>query len=190
LAPDRIARAVAEFEGRGEAVARRTTLGMPTRVERVLSLPRAPTDQEWEFLVSDLRTTFGGKGEVTSQGGFRVWSRGDLHAFIEPTESGYRLRLTESMTIAFGTTFLGGLALAFALLIFLILLGKDDPGFRFVVPAFFGLIGGGLIAGTGIVLPRWAREREAQMEHIASRASAIIGSPPSNDVDSAIAGEE
>ena len=35
--------------------------------------------------------------------------------------------------------------MSFALLVFIILLGKDDPGFRFAVPAFFSLIGGVLI---------------------------------------------
>jgi hypothetical protein len=156
---------------------------MPTGVGRVVSLPRAPTDREWELLVSELRTTFGGKGEVTSEGGLREWSNGTFHAFIEPTESGYRLRLTDSMVNATGAIFVGGFFLAFALMILVILLGKGDRGFRFVVPAFFGMSGGGLIAGTRIALPRWAREREAQMEHVTGRARTILDSPPADPVD-------
>jgi hypothetical protein len=58
------------------------------------------------------------------------------------------------------------------------------------VPAFFSVFGVGLIAGTGIALPRWASEREAQMEYITSRASAILDSPPSNDVNNAVVGDE
>lgn len=143
LAPERIAQAVAEFEGRGEPVPRNSTLGMPTSIGRTVSLTRAPTDSEWELLVSELRTTFGAKGEMSSAGGLREWSNGSLHAFIEPTSTGYRLRLADSMGgAAVVATFVGGFFLAFALLILLVLLGKTDPGARFVVPAFFSVIGG------------------------------------------------
>jgi hypothetical protein len=184
LAPDQIARAVVEFDGRGQGMPQGRTLGMPTSVGRLVDLPRAPTDREWELLVSELRMTFGAKGEVTSHGGLREWSNGSLHAFVEPTESGYRLRLTDTMTGAVGLTFIGGFFLAFALLILVILLGKEEPGFRFVVPAFFGLIGTGMIAGTSIALPRWASEREGQMRHITGRARTLVGSPLTDDAES------
>jgi hypothetical protein len=184
LAPQRIAQAVAEFEGRGELVPRGSTLGLPTSIGRTVLLTRAPTDSEWELLVSELRTTFRAKGEMSSAGGMREWSNGNLHAFIEPTPAGYRLRLTDSMEGALVVaTVAGGFFFAFALLILLVLLGKTDPGARFVVPGFFSIIGAGLIAGGRISLPRWAEEREAQMEHIASRAIALIASPASQDFD-------
>lgn len=181
LAPERLARAVAEYEGRGQLLTRGTSLGMPTTVGRIVPLRRAPTDQEWELLISELRTTFGAKGELTSQGGLREWSNGYLHAFIEPTETGHRLRLTDRMDAALGATFLGGFFLAFALLILIVLLGKEDAGFRFVVPAFFTTIGAGLIGGTRLMLPRWANQREEQMEYIAKRANALIDPPASDD---------
>lgn len=184
LDPERIAQAVSAFEGRGEPVPRGTTLGMPTSTGRIISLTRAPTDSEWELLVSELRTTFGAKGELSSAGGLREWSNGSLHAFIEPTSTGYRLRLTDSMAGGVvAATFMGGFFLAFALLILIVLLGKTDPGARFVVPVFFSIIGAGLIAGSRIILPRWADEREAQMQHIASRATALIASSPSPDFE-------
>jgi hypothetical protein len=184
FAPGQVARAVTEYEGRGQPAPRSTTLGMPTGVGRMVSLPRAPTDQEWELLVAELRTTFGGKGELTSHGGMREWSHGGLHGFIEPTESGYRFRLTDTMEGAIGATFLGGFFLAFALLIFVVLLGKDDPGFRFFVPGFFSVIGAALIAAPSIALPRWADRRENQMQHVMGRARALIDSAPSTDIES------
>jgi hypothetical protein len=184
LSPGRVARAVAEYEGRGQPAFRSTTLGMPTQVGRMVSLPRAPTDQEWELLVAELRTTFGEKGEVAAHGGLREWSNGNLHAFIEPTESGYRLRLTDTMVNAIGATFVGGFFLAFALLILLVLLGKGDPGFRYVVPGFFSVIGVGLIAGTRIALPRWADRRDDQMQHVMGRARALIDPARSADAES------
>jgi plasmid stability protein len=181
LPPDRITRAVAAFEGRGESVARGTSLGLPISVGRVVSLPRTPSDREWELLIGELRTTFGGKGEVTSHGGLREWSHGSLHAFIEPTEAGHRLRLTDSVPAAVGGIAMGGMLLAFALLILVVLLGKDDPGSRLAVPAFFALVGGGLIAGSVVALPKWAREQEKRMEHISSHAVSLLALPESRD---------
>lgn len=178
--PDRITQAVAAFEGRGESVPRGTSLGLPISVGRVVALPRNPTDREWELLIAELRTTFGVKGEVTSHGGLREWSHGTLHAFIEPTETGHRLRLTDS-SLAVGGIVLGGLVLAFALMIFVVLLGKENPGFRFAVPAFLALLGGGLAVGSTISLPRWAREQERRMEHITKRAVSLLALPESRD---------
>ena len=180
LLPDRITQAVAAFEGRGEAVPRGTTLGLPTSVGRVVPLPRSPSDREWELIIAELRTTFGGKGEVTSQGGLREWSHGKVHAFIEPTETGHRLRLADSNAAVVGIV-AGGFVLAFALLIFVVLLGKENPGFRFAVPAFFSLFGGSLAAGSALSLPRWAREQERRMEHISRHAVSLLAPPGSRD---------
>ena len=180
LLPDRITQAVAAFEGRGESVPRGTTLGLPTSVARVVPLPRSPSDREWELLVAELRTTFGGKGKVTSQGGLREWSHGTLHALLEPTETGHRLRLIDSNP-AVGGIVVGGLVLAFALMIGMALLSKDGPGVRFAIPAFLALLGGSLAAGSAISLPRWAREQERRMEHISRRAASLLGLPASRD---------
>ena len=177
LPDDRIRRAVAAFEAHGVSVPRGTTLGLPTSVGSIVTLPRSPSDREWELLIAELRTTFGGKGVVTSYGGLREWSHGSVHAFVEPTETGQRLRLADSRVTALGVIGLGGLLLAFAVLILVVLLGKDDPGFRFAVPAFFSLIGGSLIAGNVVALPRWAREQERRMEHISSRAVSLLTAP-------------
>jgi len=178
--PERIAQAVAVFEGRGESVPRGTTLGLPSSVGRVVALPRNPSEREWELLIAELRTTFGGKGEVTSHGGLREWTLGTLHAFIEPTGTGHRLRLTDSSAVAGGIV-VGGAVLAFALMIFVVLLGKDDAGFKFVVPAFFALLGGGLVAGSVMSLPKWAREQERRMEQISQHAVALLALPRPSD---------
>ena len=180
LPPDRISQAVAAFEGRGESVPRGTTLGLPTSVGSVVPLPRSLSDREFELLIAELRTTFGGKGEVTSHGGLREWSNGTLHAFIEPTETGHRLRLTDS-SLAVAGIVLGGSLLAFALLIFVVLLGKDDPGFKFAVPVFLSLLGGSLAAGSAMSLPRWAREQERRMEHISRYAVSLLALPGPRD---------
>jgi hypothetical protein len=177
LAEDRITQAVAAFNAHAASVPRGTTLGLPTAVGSIVTLPRSPSDREWELLIAELRTTFGGTGVVTSYGGLREWSHGTVHAFVEPTETGHRLRLADSNVTTVGGIALGGILLAFAVLIFVILLGKDDPGMKFAVPVFFSLIGGSLVAGTVVALPRWAREQEKRMEHISTRAISLLAPP-------------
>lgn len=181
LSATRVAQAVAKFEGRGLSIPRGTTLGMPISVGRAIPLPRDPTEREWELLVAELRATFGGRGELTEQGGLREWSSGTVHAFLEPTEKGHRLRLTDSKEGAIGGVIVGGFLIAFALLMFVLLLGNGNPVYGFAVPAFFSLIGGTLVGGTMVVLPRWAREREGQMEHIAARVDSLMGLPEEPD---------
>lgn len=181
LPPDRITQAVAVFEGHRESVPRGTTLGLPTSVGRIVSLPRSPSDREWELLIAELRTTFGGSGVVTSQGGLREWSNGTLNAFIEPTEAGHRLRLAASNDAPVAGIVLGGVLLAFALLILVVLLGKDALDYRLAVPAFFSLFGGSLIAGSVMVLPGWAREQERRMEHISRHAVSLLALPGPKD---------
>jgi hypothetical protein len=180
---DRIANAVAAFENRGERLPRTTALGLPVTVGRVVPLPRRPTEREWELLITELRSTFGDSGTITSHGSFLEWSHGALHAFIEPTESGYQLRLTNSNG-AVGGVALGGFLISLAIMIFVVLLGKEDPGFRFVVPAFFSLFGGGLIAGSLRWAPRWAREQERLMEQIGTRAVTLLAKPQPTDANS------
>lgn len=180
LPPGRITQAVAAFEGRGEAVPRGTTLGLPTSVGRVVPLERRPSDHEWELLVAELRTTFDGKGEVTAHGGLREWSHGNLHAFLEPTETGHRLRLTDANAAVAGIV-LGGIFLLIALLLLVVLVGKHAPGVALAFPAFLALLGGLLAAGSAFALPRWAREQERRMERIGRRAVALLTRPETSD---------
>lgn len=176
--PSRMAQAVAAFESLGEVVPRGKFLGLPTEVGHVVPLPRNLSDREWELLVARLRTTFGVKGESKSDGGMREWSHGNLHAFIEPTDTGYRLRLTDTNAGAVVAMFGGGFFLAMATMIFVVLLGKVDPGFKFIVPGFFSVIGGGLLGGGARMLPRWARQTEERMAELTNYAASLTGREP------------
>jgi len=100
---------------------------------------------------------FCAKGKLTSEGGLREWSHGTLQALIEPTRTGYRLRLADSNSALGGVAF-GGFIVAFALLILMAVLSTNDPGFRLAVPAFFFLLGGSLAAGSACA-HRSARQR-------------------------------
>lgn len=170
---ERIAQAAAALDRPTAPLPVRTMLGQPVSVGRVVELPRAPTDHEWEQLVAELRSTFGSKGLVVSSGGLREWSVGSLHALIEPTEEGYRLRLQTLKSSAIASRMIGTFGLGFAAVIGAIMAvqGRFD---EFVGPLVFAVVGAAAFLSPMLTLPSWARERERQMEHIAARAQALI----------------
>ncbi len=181
LAPERVAEAATALDLRRDALPRRTNLGMPIAVGRTVDLPRAPTDREWELLVAELRETFRAQGGVRSYGSLRQWTNGNLHAYIEPTETGHRLRMRTLKGSAGAINAMGaaGIALALALFVMGLLTGK--PAVDFFMPAVFAAMGGAALASNVLTLPRWAREREEQMEYIAKRARALLASAPDTD---------
>jgi len=178
LAPARVAEAAATLDAHAELLPRRTLLGAPVSVGRIVELPRAPTDREWQFLVAELRETFGAKGEVVSRGDIREWTNGNLHAFLEETEAGHRLRLGTRKGNATEVITVGAAGLFMALILVIAMVSKGKVGLELLFPAMFALAGGGAIASNFLRLPGWAAERERQMEHIASRARALLQEPP------------
>ncbi|HEU4884480.1 MAG TPA: hypothetical protein VFT45_19640 [Longimicrobium sp.] len=178
LAPERIADAAASLEVHAGTAPRRTHLGMPVSVGRVVDLPRAPTDREWEQLVVELRQTFGAHGKQVSQGNLRSWVNGNLHAYVEPTDAGYRLRLgtTKGNAVAMGRLGIAGVVAALLFGLFMLMIGEFDGD---ASPALiFAVMGIAALAFNAIRLPAWARRREEQMEYIAGRARTIIREEP------------
>jgi hypothetical protein len=174
IAPERVAEAAAELDVHRVAVPRRRThLGMPVAVGRTVDLPRAPTDREWEMLLADLREAFGARGKDRSSGGVRAWTNGNLHAYVEPTEAGYRLRLGSVKGTAVATSQMG-VASLIAGLVLSVLLFAEVLDEDLVVLLVFSLMGAIALAMNAIRLPRWADAREEQMERIAARVRVLI----------------
>ena len=183
LAPERVAEAAAKLDARTETLPRRTSLGSPVSVGRVVELPRAATEREWQVLVAEMRKTFGARGRVTSHGEIREWTKGNLHAFLEPTETGHRLRLGAHKIGTKAVTAIGAVGLVPGLLL-LVTAGLDEVTFgatlATLIPALLALSGGGILARNFLRLRKWADERERQMEHIAGRARALLEAPPTS----------
>ena len=158
-------------------VPRRRFLGTPVSVGRVVDLPRAPTDREWGILLSELRQTFRARGRTETHGELREWTNGNLHAFLEPTDSGYRLRLGSTKGDALGLMALGTGMLGFGLVLgaSMLLLGQVHDGL--IAPGVLTGMGGAAYGGGVARLSTWARKRERQMEHIAARAQALLAGP-------------
>lgn len=177
--PGRIAQAAQAVDSRRGVLPRRTSLGMPISVGRIIDLPRPLTDGEWEILVAEFRETFGARGKLSSQGGIRDWSNGNLHVSLEPTEGGHRLRLgtLKGTGVAMNRMGMAGLAMGL-ILITLALLTGDIQTLRGIITLFpamvLGTMGAGALVANAVSLPRWAREREGQMEYLAGRVHSLL----------------
>jgi hypothetical protein len=177
IAPERIAHAAAALDLRRGAAPRGTFLGMPVSVGRSVDLPRAPTDREWEVLVAELRETFHAHGKDSSRGELRAWSNGNLRAYVEPTETGHRLRLSTVKSNGLALSRLGVAALVAALVMMIFLFASGEDGDGMIMGAIFAAFGAAALGGNALRLPGWADQREEQMEYIASRARALIRGP-------------
>jgi hypothetical protein len=174
MSPDRIAQAARSLDTPAAKLPSRRLLGMPLSVGHVVELPRAPTDGEWATLVGEMREVFRARGRLGGSGGFREWSNSNLHALVEPTADGARLRFGTLKGGAAGMTWIGfGLA---AFTVIMLVLSMIVPGVLLApwVP-LYGL-GGAILAGSSLLrLPRWAREREEQFRWLGERAQALLG---------------
>ena len=167
LAPDNVTRAALALELRPQA-ASETFLALPIGVERTITLDRTLTDAEWEELVGELRATFRAKGRLAASGRFREWTNGNLHALLEPTATGHRLRLRTFKGGAKGAMVAGIATLGGAAVIWsaAILSGRLAPALPSI--AMLTIMGVGMIAATALQLPAWARLRGRQMDTIAT----------------------
>jgi hypothetical protein len=153
----------------------RKSFGLPIGVSRVVDLPRAPTDREWEQLISEFRTTFGVQGHTTVVGGLRQWSQGNLHISVEPTPHGEQLRLSTLKDDGIALNLFGVLTGVMGVLTGAMVAAAGKPPEKAL--AAFGMFGGMALASFGaniIRLPRWARERERQMEEVAEHAVKLL----------------
>jgi hypothetical protein len=174
IEPGQVAQAAAKLDARARLTPMRRSFGLPVGVSRVVDLPRTPTDREWEQLVSEFRTTFEAQGRTTTSGGLREWSQGNLHISVEPTGNGEQLRLSTFKEDAVALNiFAVGLSVM-SVLMGAVVAAAGKPEKALLVFAMFGGMALAPFAANVIRLPRWARERERQMEAIAERAVKLL----------------
>lgn len=113
---------------------------------------------------------------LRQEGSLRSWSNGNLHAMLEPTSRGHRLRLQTlkgdaRMLLGFGA----GMLLAAGVVAIPLALSSHvtAPG-TWLGPGFMALIGAASLARAAVTLPSWARTRSTQMERFAQAAARIL----------------
>ena len=178
IEPERIAEAAASLARSQPPLPRRTELGMPLSAAHVIDLPRALTDREWALVVADLRETFNARGHESSQGVTRQWVNGNLHALVEPTKTGYRLRLGTVKGDALALNRMGGFGIAMGLVVGLVPFFSGDPAATVSGAVALGGMGVGALVFNALRLPRWVRLREQQMKEVAERTRALIAEGP------------
>ncbi len=184
IAPALVAHAAATLEARGHPSAVRRALGLPIGLSRVVALPRAPTEREWEQWITYCRTTFGVQGVATASGGLRTWSHGNLHVAVEPTAQGEQLRLSAQNDAAVALNALGILLGGMSLLMSAVVAAAGKPDKALAVLGLFGGIAVTAVATNVLRAPRWARDRERQLTAVATHAVEMLAtgdaaSPPS-----------
>ena len=172
--PARVAHAAATLDARGQSFPVQRAFGVPIGVSRVVALPRAPTDREWQQLLTHCRTTFGVQGVATESGGLRAWSHGRLQVSVEPTAEGEQLRLSTWNEAAVA---LNGLGLVFgglSVLTSVAVVAAGKPEKALAVLALFGGIAVAAVATNVFRAPRWARARDRQMTAVAEHAVQML----------------
>lgn len=171
---DAVARAALALDVQ-RAGSRATLLGFPIGVSRVVELPRRLTDEEWERLVVRFREVFDARGSMRADGSLREWRNGNLHVYLEPTETAYRLRFRTVNGSSRGFVGMGLMAMGVAGAVAMATalsgtLGHAIPGIGVLASV------GAVWIATGVLrLPRWARIRGRQMEGLAIEAALRPG---------------
>jgi hypothetical protein len=178
LSPEAVAAGAAIVEGGAAPVSYTgTTLGLPHGVSGAIPLPRDLTDREWEILVGRLRDTFQAHGTLESEGMSRSWRNGNLHIRVEPTATGTVLRMGTHKSDGKILPGIGGGMVGAGGLLSLLMGTLNDPRGAAVMAALFIPLGV-LMLGLGYVtVPRWGRERKAQMEELAGFTLRMTSQP-------------
>ncbi|MES2123309.1 MAG: hypothetical protein V4503_01350 [Gemmatimonadota bacterium] len=163
ISPEAISEAARSLGAASRPTAERF-LGLPLGVADRAEFDYQLTDLEWQELVGELRDTFLAKGRVREDGAFREWSNGNLHALVEPTANGFRLKLRTRKGNSQALMIGGGAMLGVSLVTALTsgLAGTADV--RGVT--FMAVIGVGAFAFGALRLVGWARQRREQFQRI------------------------
>ncbi|MEM7278467.1 MAG: hypothetical protein AAF385_10110 [Pseudomonadota bacterium] len=147
--------------------------GSPTQVSNTVDLPRMPTEDEWNALVVDLRTTFDAQGALHKAGDFRQWTNGNLQIFLEPMGEGSRLRMTTKNASGISGLWAGPVYIGMALMMLLLvaIVGKSEP-IMFGFSALISLAGMLVHGYYRMKMPAWSSERQAQMQSVGDRMIA------------------
>lgn len=113
---------------------------------------------------------------MTSSGGHREWSQGNLHISVEPTEHGEELRLSTLKRDAKALNVVGFTMGGMSVVMGAVTAAAGKPEKALVMVGLFGGVALAAFGANLVRLPRWARERKRQMAAIAEHAVKLLSS--------------
>ncbi|MDX2184284.1 MAG: hypothetical protein SFW08_09890 [Gemmatimonadaceae bacterium] len=161
---ERAAAAVARGDHRGTMI--RRSFGLPVAVARTVPLGRQVSDAAWDRMVVRLREVFDAPGRLIREGTLREWRNGNLRVVLEPTPQGHRLRFSTRRGDSSVIPALGALLLLVAILLSSAFVAAGGEGAPWWSPALLGVMGSVALLRNLVVLPRWARRRQEQIESL------------------------
>lgn len=168
--PDVMAEAARSLDREVVETFEKRVVGVKTSAAHAVWLEGPFTDDDWQALVADCRTTFAAKGKVHNEAGLREWSNGNLHVLVEPAGDDVIIRMRTHYGAA-ERMLTGGIAasVAFSIMVLSALsdgkaLGDIWSSLAIVLAAF--LAAGGFLFSK---LKNWSRTRESQMNAIGRR---------------------
>lgn len=172
--PQRVVQAASSLDALARHSEVRRSMGLPIGVSRVVELPRAPSDREWELLVTEFRTVFQARGVMNTAGDMREWANGNLHIAVEPTARGHQLRLSTLKSDAQVFNMISVLFAAMAVIMGATVAasGKLEKAFPMVM--MFGGLAMASFAANVFRVPRWARTRDRQLTQLAERVVTML----------------
>jgi len=168
ILPERIAESARALAVAASPVSvRRKVLGFPLSVGGATPLPRPLTEEEWDRLVSEIRTQFNSHGKLERAGTLRSWRNGNLRIQLEPSDGGQQIQMQTHRRQSEVFVRVGGVMIGVGagLGTVSVLTGTLDPDLGVVA-----LMGAGFLAAGLAPLRTWARRRREQMESIAASA--------------------
>lgn len=150
-------------------------MGVPVSAARVVDLPARLTDEDWDHLVVRLRDHFNARGTVTHEGTLKSWTNGNLQVLMEPTRTGYRLRM-RTVSESIRGRLMGGSMMLMFMVVLLATVGLGGELSFAKLAALVGIMGGTGTVFVGSALleaRRWRELREEQFESIGEFAREI-----------------
>ena len=183
--------AVARLDAKEMTPEVRRFLGIPVGTAYVSVVNGDLSDDAWHTLVADLRRTFHANGKLTSIGGIREWSNGNLRISAEPDRTGTRTHLIMQTSGGVGMNFLrfGGLLIAMGVIMFLASMTVAPDPEAPLTGMMLALLGSGMMGFGGLTNRVWTRTRYDQMKSVGERAVTRIGTIADADASQEAVGE-
>lgn len=145
-------------------------LGIKISAAHAIRIEGPFSEEDWQALVADCRSTFQAKGKVHETSGLREWSNGNLHVLVEPAGNDTIIRMR---TLHGGAQRMAGAGMAMTIAVAVMLFTAFSEGralgdlYGNVMLLMAALLGAGALLVTRI--RNWSRTRQTQMEALGRR---------------------